>query len=82
MVQVSQGGDGVPFFLLLFFRLVWPKGLVLLMLVNNIVNTDTFTPEHSHLSGPGRENKYWWSGKGRGRVMKQHGSLLEMQTWD
>lgn len=41
-----------------FLRLAWPKGLVL-ELVNNMVNTDAFIPEHSHLSGPGRENKYW-----------------------
>lgn len=47
-------------------RPAWPKGLML-MLVNNVVNTDAFIPEHSHLSGPGRENKYWWSGSRRGR---------------
>lgn len=53
-----------------FLSLAWPKGLAL-MVVNNMVNTDAFIPEHSHLSGPGRENKYWWSGRGRGSVMNQ-----------
>lgn len=64
-----------------FLRLRWPKWLAL-MLVNTMVNTNAFIPEHSHLSGSGRENKYWWSGRGRGRVMSQQGSGLEMQTCD
>lgn len=59
MIHVSQrrggGGAGKGD---VFLRLAWPTGLVL-VLVNNMVNTDAFIPEHSHLSGPERENKYW-----------------------
>lgn len=60
-----------------FLRPAWPKGLAL-MLVNNVVNTDAFIPEHYHLSGPGRENKYKWSG--RGRVMNQQCSRLQIEA--
>lgn len=64
---------------MLFLRPAQPKGLML-MPVNNVVNTDAFIPERSHLSGPRRENKYWWSGKRRGRVIKQRGSRLQMES--
>lgn len=52
------------------------------MPVNNMVNTDTFIPQHSHLSGPRRGNKSWWSARGIGRVLNQQGSRLQLQTSD